>query len=142
MLKIRNYFITIAVVFAISSACALIGMQDVKAQEGSLPDILSRIEALEAKGGGNVSAPKIKGLKIGLNIRHRFELRDDNGGNQNAPTIDFTLQRVRLSFDADVNKNIRGFMKLQDSRTWGAEQSVAGNGTVGNLTGLTCSKVM
>lgn len=146
MLRIRNYFIAIAVVFAISSAYALIGIQDAKAERvvgsgeaygsgGAYTDLVKRIEALESRGvgGGNVSAPKIRGLKIGLNIRHRFELRDDNGGNKDTPTSDFTLQRVRLHFDADVNKNVRAFMKLQDSRTWGAEQSVAGNGTVGNL---------
>ena len=35
MLRIRNYFIAIAVVFAISSAYALVGVQDVKAQEST-----------------------------------------------------------------------------------------------------------
>ena len=58
MMKIRNYFIIAASVFAISSACALVGVRDVKAQEGpALTDLIKRIEALEAKpSGGNVSA--------------------------------------------------------------------------------------
>jgi hypothetical protein len=127
MLKIRNYFIAVAVVFAISSAYALIGVQDAKAQEGSLPDLLNRIEALEAKGGGNVTAPKINGLKLGFEIRHRFELWADPGGNEAAADKDFTLQRTRIYLDADVNKNVRGYVKLQDVRTWGSEQSTTGN---------------
>ena len=110
MLRIRNYFIAFAVVFAISSAYALIGAQDAKAQS-TMSDLIQRIEALESNGGGNVTAGKIRGLNIGFNVRHRFELRDDNGGAKSAPTSDFTLQRVRLSFDADVNKNVRGLIK-------------------------------
>jgi hypothetical protein len=106
-------------------------MQDVKADVGagsSLSDALKRIEALESRsGGGNVTAGKIRGLKIGFSIRHRFELRDDSVGNKDAATSDFTLQRTRLHFDADVNKNVRAYMQLQDVRTWGAEQSTAGN---------------
>ena len=130
MTRIRNYFIVFASVFAISSACALVGVQDVKAQEGpALSGLIKRIEALEARpgGGGNVVAPKIRGLKLGFEIRHRFELRDDNNGRQSSATSDFTLQRTRIYLDADVNKNVRGFVKLQDVRTFGAEQSTVGN---------------
>ena len=127
MLRIRNYFIAFAVVFAISSAYAVIGVQDAKAQS-TMGDLIQRIEALESKGGGsNVTAGKIKGLKIGFSIRHRAELRDDNSGNKNSATSDFTLQRMRLNLDANVNKNVRGYVQLQDVRTWGAEQSTAGN---------------
>jgi hypothetical protein len=114
----------------------------------SLSDALKRIEALESRsGGGNVSAPKIRGLKIGGTIRHRFELQHEFG---NVPAgsagsvgairsaakdyvEDFTLQRVRLYFDLDVNKNVRGYIKFQDVRTFGFEESAAGSGTVGNL---------
>jgi hypothetical protein len=78
MLRIRNYFITFAVVFAISSAYAVIGVQDAKAQS-TMGDLIKRIEALESKGGGNVTAPKIKGIKIGGSIRHRFEIQHDFG---------------------------------------------------------------
>ena len=49
MMKIRNYFIAFAVVFAISSAYALIGVQDAKAQS-TMGDLIKRIEALESKG--------------------------------------------------------------------------------------------
>ena len=72
MLRIRNYFIAFAVVYAISSAYAVIGIQDAKAQS-TMGDLIKRIEALESKGGGNVTAPKIKGLKISGHIRTRFE---------------------------------------------------------------------
>ena len=129
MTKIRNYFIIFASVFAISSACALVGVRDVKAQESpALSDLIKRIEALESKpGGGNVVAPKIRGLKMGFSIRHRFEFRDDNNGNKTTPTSDFTLQRTRIYLDADVNKYVRGYVKLQDVRTFGAEQGPTGN---------------
>jgi len=130
MTRIRNYFIVFASVFAISSACSLVGVQGVKAQEGpALSGLIKRIEALEARpgGGGNVVAPKIKGLKLGFEIRHRFEFRDDDNGNKNSPSSDFTLQRTRIYLDADVNRNVRGYVKLQDSRTFGAEQGTTGN---------------
>ncbi len=125
MVRKRSLCIALASVVAVTSMCLLMGMRDVKAQ--SYDDLLNRIEALEARSVGNVTAPKIRGLKIGLNLRHRFELRDDNNGNKDTATSDFTLQRMRIHFDADVNKNVRGFVKLQDSRTFGAEQSTTGN---------------
>ncbi len=128
MTKIRNYFIVLASVFAISSACALVGVQDVKAAEPAMSDLIKRIEALESTPkGGNVVAPKIRGLKMGFEIRHRFEGRQNNDGNRQNRGTDFTLQRTRIYLDADVNKNVRGFVKLQDSRTWGAEQNTVGN---------------
>ena len=65
MTKIRNYFIIMASVFAITSACALVGVQDVKADDAAMSDLIKRIEALESKpSGGNVVAPKIRGLKM------------------------------------------------------------------------------
>ena len=88
MLGIRNYFIAFAVVFAISSAYAVIGVQDAKAQS-TMGDLIKRIEALESKGGGNVTAPKVKGLKISGHIRTRFESNADwlkKGGGASAPT--------------------------------------------------------
>ncbi len=155
MTKFRNYFIVFASVFAITAACA---MQDVKAQEG-LSDFIKRLEALEAKSGGssNVTAGKINGLKIGLNLRHRYEIRSQdfatnavagnaarttqaaNGtrtlssmssGSGNAhqtrkPTQDFTLQRMRLSFDADINRNVMARVMLQDVRTFGETNNEA-----------------
>ena len=145
MMRFRNYFIIFASVFAITAACALVGMQDVKAQD-SMSDLIKRIEALEAKpSGSNVSAGKIRGLKIGLNLRHRYEIRSQdfvtNGGagvfspiNANGTstatpgatahaarkaTLDFTLQRMKLSFDMDINKNVMARVLFQDSRTFG-----------------------
>ncbi|MCP4001395.1 MAG: alginate export family protein, partial [Gammaproteobacteria bacterium] len=103
-------------------------------------DLVKRIEALESNGaGGNVSAPKIRGLKIGGMIKHRSEYRSANLGRDNSGTnpgggvvadqtnIDFTLQRIWIDFDADISRNLRGFVRLQDSRTFGAEQSTTGN---------------
>ena len=144
MTKFRNYFIIFVSVFAITAGCAIVGMQDVKAQDG-MSDLIKRIEALEAKpaGGGNVTAGKIKGLKIGLNLRHRYEIRSQDfnatggtytqaaNGNRTLaslatsahrtrkPTTDFTLQRMRLSFDMDINKNVMARVMFQDVRTFG-----------------------
>ena len=170
MTKIRNYFIIFASVFAISSACALVGVQDVKAQEGpALSDLIKRIEALESKpgGGGNVSAGilnSIDGMKIGFDLRHRLEVRSDMvkdgtdfglgstsfdssngrltraaapgqaGASEHqtkvgrAETSDFTLQRFRLNILANVNRNVRAYLQLQDVRAFGDE-----GGTTGNL---------
>ncbi|MBO1223052.1 MAG: alginate export family protein [Candidatus Scalindua sediminis] len=150
MVKKRSLCIALASVVAVTSMCLLMGMRDAKAQ--SYDDLLNRIEALESRSTGNVTAPKIRGIKIGGSIRHRFELQHEFG---NAPATslgtpvtdsaaddyveDFTLQRVRLYFDADVNKNVRAFIKLQDVRTFGFEETQgtpnpAGSGTVGNLS--------
>ena len=155
MIKFRNYFIIFASVFAITAACA---MQDVKAQD-SMSDLIKRIEALESRpaAGGNVTAGKIRGLKIGLNLRHRMEIRSQDfnrtsfgsstqsgangvrtksqfgttGGTSahatRKPTQDFTLQRMRLSFDMDINKNVMARVMFQDVRTFG-DQGITGNG--------------
>ncbi len=125
MVKKRSLCIALASVVAVTSMCLLMGVRDVKAQ--SMDDLMKRIEALESRSAGNVTAPKIKGLKVGFSIRHRFELRADPNGNQAANDSEFTLQRTRIYLDADVNKNVRGYVKLQDVRTWGAEQSTTGN---------------
>jgi len=159
MLKIRSYFIAFAVVFAISSAYTLVGIQDANAQ--AYDDLLKRIEALESKGGGNVTAPNITGIKIGLEIRHRFEARQQDfsttgltptksattgqwqylttdagtAHRTRQPAFEFTLQRTRLHFDADVNKNVRAFIKLQDTRTFGEAGTVTNLGRVDLLEG-------
>ena len=148
MIKFRTYFIIFASVFAITAACA---MQDVKAQD-SMSDLIKRIEALESRpaAGGNVTAGKIRGLKIGLNLRHRYENRtqdfNSSGGTYNQaangtrnltnqagtahrqrkPAQDFTLQRMRLSFDMDINKNVLARVMFQDVRTFG-DSGITGN---------------
>ena len=137
-------------------------MQDVKAEGSSYDDLLKRIEALEAKGaGGNVTAPDIMGLKIGFEIRHRFEMKEDFITN-NGPVVqgayvkpgskgpvgrrviapqtavgitnfaqaedsEFVLQRTRIYLDADINKNVRGYVNLQDTRHFGEEGSTIGD---------------
>ncbi len=139
--------------------------------DSSYANLLNRIEALESRSGGNVTAPKIRGLKIGFEIRHRFEERTraaniSTGSSRTSGAVvgarnafllspvtplvgttpgtpgtvhqgaakrgirednEFILQRVRIYLDADLNKNVRGYVKLQDSRTFGAEQSTTGN---------------
>jgi hypothetical protein len=111
-----------------------------------MSDLIKRIEALESKpaAGGNVTAGKIRGLKIGLNLRHRYENRSQDfnrtsfgsstqGANgvrtktsmatsahaTRKPAQDFTLQRMRLSFDMDINKNVLARVMFQDVRTFG-----------------------
>jgi hypothetical protein len=165
MMKIRNYFIAIAVVFAISSAYALIGVQDAKAQESAaLGDLIKRIEALESSGGSNITTAAKK-LKIGMAIRTRAEVKRawmvstgatrtkgtngvhtlstpnpetahtvaDRAHSGIAETHEFTLQRVRLSFDFDVNKNVAAKMIISDNRTFGGTGSTTGTGEL-NMT--------
>jgi hypothetical protein len=164
MMKIRNYFIAFAVVFAISSAYALIGVQDAKAQS-TMGDLIQRIEALESKGGSNVTTGAKK-LKIGLAIRTRMEVKkswkvgtgatraarnaagqyilstpnpetahtvNDRTHSGISDTHEFTLQRVRLSFDFDVNKNVAAKMVISDNRTFGGTGSTTGTGEL-NMT--------
>jgi len=141
MMRIKNYFIIFVAVFAITSASAFVGTQDVKAED-SMSDLIKRIEALEAKpaSAGNVTAGKIRGLKIGLNLRHRYEIRSQDfqgsattvAHGSRKPTLDFTLQRMRLSFDMDINKNVMARVMFQDARTFGEGGSAANNIT-GNL---------
>jgi hypothetical protein len=114
--------------------------------------MMKRIEALESRSTGNVTAPKIRGMKIGFEIRHRFEARQNDfsttglsptrsattrqwqylttdaglAHRTRQPSFEFTLQRTRIYLDANVNKNVRGFIKLQDTRTFG-EAGIAGN---------------
>ncbi len=125
MVKIRSLSIALASVVAVTSMCLLMGVRDAKAQ--SMDALLKRIEALESRSVGNVTAPKIRGLKLGFEIRHRFEARDNQDGDRTISGSDFTLQRTRIYLDANVNKNVRGYVKLQDVRTWGAEQNTVGN---------------
>ncbi len=155
--KGKSLYMAFASAFAVSAMCLLFGMQDVKADVGvsgsSLSDVLKRIEALESRtGGGNVTTGA-RGIKIGVQIRTRFEqqkqfLIDSNATITNPDGVrtstsniakgagdshvgyresnEFVVQRVRLSFDADVNKNVRAFVMLDDNRTFGAEQSTTG----------------
>ncbi len=71
MVKKRILSIALASIVAVTSMCLLMGVRDAKAQ--SMDDLMKRIEALESRSTGNVSAPKIRGMKIGIQIRTRFE---------------------------------------------------------------------
>ncbi len=157
MVKKRSLSIALASVVAVTSMCLLMGVRDAKAQ--SMDDLMKRIEALESRSTGNVSAPKIRGMKLGIQIRTRFvswkQMLNNTGatatGNRTnvggvttltVPTDiskatgqshlgvkesnEYTLQRVRVSFDADVNKNVRAFVMFDDNRTFGGEQSTTG----------------
>jgi len=169
MLRRRNYFIAFAVVFAISSAYAVIGAQDAKAQS-TMGDLIKRIEALESKGGGNVTAPKVKGLKISGHIRTRFESNADwlkKGGGASAPTRqssglftstltaplagggdsdesslgvarshNYVVQRVRLGFDFDINKNVRSHVMIDGNRTFGGDQNTIQGNTTNTTSGV------
>lgn len=172
--KMKAVVFAFASVVAFSTTCLLICAQDAlaTAPEGSAyGDLLARIEALESRSMGNVTAPDIRGVKLGMDIRHRFEIRDmmirdgqrgttfgENGGvtdlgdvtrlangtlqrgagpgtplnaNQTnvgrVETTDFVLQWARISLDADVSKNVRAYIMLQDARTFGEEGSTIGN---------------
>ena len=137
----------------------MIGVQDAKAQS-TMGDLIKRIEALESKGGGNVTAPKIKGLKISGHIRTRFEANANfisnkgsvptrqssglytrtitaplqGGGNSTNTSIgvkrshNFVMQRIRLGFDFDINKNVRAHAMIDSNRAFGGDQStIQGN---------------
>ncbi len=165
MVKIRSLCIALASVVAVTSMCLLMGVRDAKAQ--SMDDMMKRIEALEARSAGNVSAPKIRGIKIGIQLRTRFEQQSQFLINTGATAAadrtnvdgvltlttlpnsakgsgdshigyresnEFVVQRTRISFDADVNKNVRAYVNISDNRTFGSEQStLAGTGNANNL---------
>ena len=167
MLRIKNYFIAFAVVFAISSAYALVGVQDAKA-DMALGDLIKRIEALESSGGSNVTTGARK-LKISMAIRTRGEVKRSfataaAGGsrgnvspagihtystpsNNNANPIagrshtgvldthEFVLQRIRLTFDFDVNKNVAAKFVISDNRTFGSEAALGTKNAVGVTQG-------
>jgi hypothetical protein len=169
MMKIRNYFIAFAVVFAISSAYALIGAQDAKAQESAaLGDLIKRIEALESNGGGGNVTTAAEKLKIGLQVRTRGEIKKQwitntgaTRGARNAAGVqtlstanpetawtasrrshsgrveshEFTLQRIRLTLDFDVNKNVAARWMMSDNRTFGGDRNLATANEIGTTEG-------
>jgi hypothetical protein len=112
-------------------------------------------------GGGNVSAPKSRGLKIGGHIRTRFEANSNFMSNTGTiptagangiyvraatpPTTGsisgnkslgvkrhetYVVQRIRLAFDFDVNKNVLVHAMIDSNRTFGGDQNtIQGNDT-------------
>ncbi len=125
----------------------------------SLSDVLKRIEALESRtGGGNVTTGA-RSLKIGFMVRTRFEqqkqfmigttgsVRTITNRVYNLNTASLTqasgdshtgvresnehiVQRTRIYFDADVNKNVRAYVRIADNRVFGATQHTT-NGATG-----------
>ncbi len=116
-------------------------------------------------GGGNVNAPNIRGLKISGHIRTRFEANSNFMSNTGAiptagasgiyvrgatlPTTgisgnkslgvkrheNYVVQRVRLAFDFDVNKNVLAHVMIDGNRTFGGDQdTIQGNQTGGGTT--------
>ncbi len=80
--------------------------------------------------GFNVKAPLVESLTIGGQIRLRGEVKDvasypaAPATMDPKPSSDTIAERVRLHLDAAVVKNLRAFVQIQDSRTWGDESSV------------------
>ncbi len=91
--------------------------------------------ALQDQPGVNVKAPLVESLTLGGRLRERGEWRDpadyrapgtlgrpatdDQGDN-----TDFILQRARLNIDAQVVKEVRVYLEIQDSRRWGDEAAL------------------
>lgn len=162
ILLIVNFF---SIVFSITVSGKQIlaqedaGIDDLKIQIESLRNELKQLEKrvddtqkTEAETDGllNVYAPGLKSLRIGGDMRVRFEGNsnfdfDDSKGDGK----EFTLLRTRLNFDAEVNDHIRGFLEFQDNRLFGEaadapalDEFAAGppltlagtnGGTIGNL---------
>ncbi len=103
MSKMRGLILTFALMIVFSALCALVCTQDAKAEgEGSAyGDLLSRIEALESRPTGNVTAPKIRGVKMGINIRHRFEAWDNEVRDGTA----YGLGTVTLQADGTLQRS-------------------------------------
>ena len=75
-----------------------------------------------------VVAPKSLGIVLGGQVRIRSEYRTvKNYGAGVDDDEDFVLQRTRLHVDADVLDDVRVFVQLQDSRTWGEETNPLGD---------------
>jgi hypothetical protein len=76
----------------------------------------------DAEGGGGLllGLPGSTALRIDGQIRWRGEYRGDGYAQPAADTeTDFVVQRIRLSFDLDVTKNLGAKVTIQDSRRWG-----------------------
>ncbi len=62
-------------------------------------------------------------LSVGGQVRPRFEVWDFSGG----PHDTFTSTRVRLQVRAALERDVMGFIQLQDVRLWGEEASTLGD---------------
>ncbi len=78
---------------------------------------------------GQASALEAPKLSFGGQIRARAESTGIDSyataGRQRG--LDTTLLRTRLGLGVDTGKSVKGYLQIQDSRTWGTEASVAAN---------------
>lgn len=84
-------------------------------------EIPSDTQAVVAKSPAQVT--------IGGEIRVRVE--DASTGNTGVQSQEKVLQRTRLNIDANVVKNTKVFISLQDSRAWGEEANTVTTGNEG-----------
>lgn len=86
----------------------------------------------------NVRAPGVERIDLGGQVRLRIEARDAADyrlpGTFGRPATegvhdndDVVLERIRLNVDARVDAQVRAFIQIQDSRTFGQEASVLAN---------------
>lgn len=65
-------------------------------------------------------------IKFSMQIRPRFEIDNRDFKSSTNPNT-FTLLRTRLGFSFNPTKTLNGFIQIQDSRTFGEEQSTLSN---------------
>jgi len=81
-------------------------------------------------------------FKFGGELRPRVELADQSVGAKKNQKNTFTTQRTRINMRAIVNKDVSGFIQIQDVRTWGgsspttAPPSLTQTGTSVSASGL------
>ena len=84
----------------------------------------------------NLFAPLSERIEITGEVRVRGEYRDVTDYKSNDGmngTSSFTLLRVRLAVDAKVNDWLRGYVQIQDSRTFGEESSTTADNSTSTL---------
>src|SRR3989338_2878756 len=67
-------------------------------------------------------------VKLGGEIR----VRGESVGSDGPGTKGMVLQRTRINVDAQVNENVKAYIQVQDSRTWGRDGATNGTGTSGD----------
>ena len=85
------------------------------------------IASLTANVGATVEARHDAPITVGGQLRLRAEYRTVSRYNAASPRDtdeDFVIQRSRVNFDARIMDDLRVFLELQDSRTWGSEMGV------------------
>ena len=87
------------------------------------------LAVIDIAAAGRASALEAPKLSFGGQIRARAETTGIDSyataGRQRG--LDTTLLRTRLGLGVDTGKSVKGYLQIQDSRTWGTEASVAAN---------------